>query len=488
MLSSHERSAVMTSTLEYYEVEKSSGNRLGIGLHELKLESQYESQLVDQFIKYRVFDGTHPEKLSSLVNNDVVPQDIEESLLKTEELGHNELLTFVRDRFVVKEGKETPDVAFTATMTKTKAPTFANLFDVKNEQAGDSGDTMKANRKVLQRVAAAYHAGQPVDLKEICKSESLSVPLAIFNTDKTMRTGNKSELATQIRQEVGYERTLSLPPHPISESKHSHDGMNIVQKLCSFTKNMENFDDLFKAFRTKCYSYPSKFIDLHFERYERPTPKGQCQQKRKKGKGSNQPKKKFKRKAVEKVFTADTALPVNMEAFLSIPENKIRLQRELAEDILSNAPEDKVITVFGAFEDATEVRCSKDIDTEDLENDHTEADSRMILSKSPNVTRIVFVTEDTDFLVIALAQDFGDTKVYIQQKQSHQNSRTYVDLFTDVQEIITRLINKGIKRENILLLHALTGCDTVSFLYSIGKCTGWTTYIEYQVNRKIIFS
>ena len=89
---------------------------------------------------------------------------------------------------------------------------------------------------------------------------------------------------------------------------------------------MKTFGDLFTAFRNKCYGFPSKFIDLHFDRYERPTPKDQCQLKRKKGKGSKEPKKKFKRKAVEKVFTADTFLPINMEAFLSIAENKTRLQ------------------------------------------------------------------------------------------------------------------------------------------------------------------
>ena len=174
-------------------------------------------------------------------NHDVVPKEIEESLLKTQELGHNELLSFVRERFLIKEEKEKPDVAFAATMNKTKAPTFANLFDVKNEQAGSSGDTLKADRKILPRVAAAFHAGQPVDLNEICKGESLAVPLAIFNTDKTMRTGNKSELAAQIRKVVEYDRTLSIPPHPISESKHVIDGLNIVHKLC--TKTMETFGD-----------------------------------------------------------------------------------------------------------------------------------------------------------------------------------------------------------------------------------------------------
>ena len=40
-------------------------------------------------------------------------------------------------------------------------------------------------------------------------------------------------------------------------------------------------------------------------------------------------------------------LPSSMEAFLSIPENKTRLERELGEDTLANTPPDKVITVFG---------------------------------------------------------------------------------------------------------------------------------------------
>ena len=69
----------MMDVLEYYEVEKSSGNWLGVGLYELKHEMQYENQLVEEFNRYRVFDGTHPEKLSTLVNYDVAPKEIEES-------------------------------------------------------------------------------------------------------------------------------------------------------------------------------------------------------------------------------------------------------------------------------------------------------------------------------------------------------------------------------------------------------------------------
>ena len=42
-------------------------------------------------------------------------------------------------------------------------------------------------------VCVAYQAERPVDLPHAAKHEMLSVPLSMFHTDKTMRTGNKSE-------------------------------------------------------------------------------------------------------------------------------------------------------------------------------------------------------------------------------------------------------------------------------------------------------
>ena len=171
----------------------------------LKLERQYEDQLVAQFLKYRIFDGNHPDQLCSFINKDMVPKEIEESLLNNQKLGHCKLLTFVKNRILVKEGKAQPDVVFTVTMSRTNPKTFANLFDVSTDISGKPGVTLKGNRKILQHVAAAYEAGQPVDLNEVVRSESLSVPFSIFNTDRTMRGGNKSDFARKLRSEVGLE-------------------------------------------------------------------------------------------------------------------------------------------------------------------------------------------------------------------------------------------------------------------------------------------
>ena len=469
----------MMEVLDYYDIDRSSGNPLGVGLHELKLERKYEDQLVAQFLKYKIFDGNHPDQLCSLINKDVVPKEIEVSLLNTQKLGHSELLTFVRNRFLVKEGKDQPDVAFTATMSRTNPKTFANLFDVSTSITGKPGDTMKGNRNILQRVAAAYEAGQPVDLKEVVKSESLSVPLSIFKTDRTMRTGNKADFAHKLRSEAGLERTNTIPFHPAIDSKVVIDGPGLAYKI--YTKNLESFSDFSREYRNKVYSFPSKYKDVHFDRYENPTPKGQTQENRKKGK-SKGPKKKFKMKAVEKVFEPETELPSDMDAFFKIEKNKIRLQQLLGEDLIKHAPADMVITVYGAFEEPTEVRCSDPtVDTEELESDHVEADSRMILSKNTEVSRIVYFTEDTDFLLIALAQDFAGKQVYMQQRQSTKNSRIVTDMFTDVTELTSRLQALGVILIALLLYYALTGCDTVSYLFDQGKVKGYPIFLEFQV-------
>ena len=392
-------------------------------------------------------------------------------------LGHSKLLTFVKNRFLVKEGKDQPDVAFTATMSRTNPKTFANLFDVSTDISGKPGDTLKGNRKILQRVAAAYEAGQPVDLKEVVKSESLSVPLSIFNTDRTMRGGNKSDFAHKLRSEVGLERTNAIPLHDASDSKYVIDGMALAYKI--FTKNLRTFGDYLRVYCAKVYSFPSKYLDVHFDRYECPTPKGQTQEGRKKGKG---PKNKFKKKAVEKVFDIETELPTDMDAFYKIEQNKIRLQQQLGEDLIRNAPADKVVTVYATFEEPTEVRCSDPaVNTEEKESDHIEADSRMILSKNTDVSRLVYFTEDTDFLLIAVAQDFAEKQVYMHQRHSTKNNRTVTDLYTDITELTSRLKNMDISLVALLLYYVLTGCDSVSYLYDQGKVKGWPTFLEFQV-------
>ena len=172
-----------------------------------------------------------------------------------------------------------------------------------------------------------------------------------------------------------------------------------------------------------------------------------------------------------------------MASFYKIEQNKISLQQQLGEDLIKHAPADK-LTVYAAFEEPTEVRCSDPtVNTEEKESDHSEADSRMILSKNTDVSRLIYFTEDTDFLLIAVNQDFADKQAYMHQRHSVKNNRAVTDLFTDITELISRLNNMNIRLAALLLYYILTGCDSVSYMYDQGKEKGWPTFLEFQVIR-----
>ena len=68
-------------------------------------------------------------------------------------------------RFVPSLAKENkPLVSFEAKMTKVKASTLDNLFDVETSTAMQDILVIKVNHHVLQRFVMAYQAGRPVNL------------------------------------------------------------------------------------------------------------------------------------------------------------------------------------------------------------------------------------------------------------------------------------------------------------------------------------
>ena len=53
---------------------------------------------------------------------------------------------------------------------------------------------IKINRHVLQRFVMAYQAGRPVNLVKATKHGVISVPISIFDTDRSRRQSQKSPL------------------------------------------------------------------------------------------------------------------------------------------------------------------------------------------------------------------------------------------------------------------------------------------------------
>lgn len=98
-------------------------------------------------------------------------------------------------------------------------------------------------------------------------------------------------------------------------------------------------------------------------------------------------------------------LPQNWDNFITHAANKADLARFLSQQLLLKAPADKTIVVAGGFSDEEQVESSShDVNTEELEGRHEEADTRMILHcVKSQASCITIAALDTDVLVLLLA-------------------------------------------------------------------------------------
>ena len=115
-------------------------------------------------------------------------------------------------------------------MKKVNTPTFINLFDAEPTPS-EQTEIINASRNVLQRFCVAYQAERHVDLSHAAKHEMLSVPLSMFHTDKTMRTGNKADLVNHIRESANVQTSQTIPCIDPNLSHHVIDGMAHVYRV-----------------------------------------------------------------------------------------------------------------------------------------------------------------------------------------------------------------------------------------------------------------
>ena len=132
---------------------------------QFKEDEQYEQKLYDNFISVGMFNpDVHPDQLFNIFNKDIATDAIEESLLTSAEQGKKHMEYFVSQRLVVREGFDKPHLPFSGRLSKVKAPTFVNLYDINIDdrtRKADASSVINANRNVLQRLVTAYDGRGP---------------------------------------------------------------------------------------------------------------------------------------------------------------------------------------------------------------------------------------------------------------------------------------------------------------------------------------
>ena len=161
------------------------------------------------FLGFSVFSYvSHPARLQYIVTKDLATEVIQESILRAKVLGQQEVKKFVQDRLTVAEQCDKPDVSIYEPVRKNNAPTFATLYQVvKHTKDIVQKTVMKADRNVLRRLITSYEAGRSVDLSSVLKHELLPVPCQM---NGTLRTGNKSELANEVTEDIECPETIQL--------------------------------------------------------------------------------------------------------------------------------------------------------------------------------------------------------------------------------------------------------------------------------------
>lgn len=140
------------------------------------------------------------------------------------------------------------------------------------------------------------------------------------------------------------------------------------------------------------------------------------------------------------------------------------------------------LIIAGGFENPTHVfliTTSQNLQLEELASNHYEADTRIILhvlSEAKQYKKILVRSVDTDILLLLLhyyttSSTLNMCKLFIELGRS--NTKRYISI-TDLSKKLGRNVCTS-----LLSMHALTGCDTTSAFYKIGKRTAFDILIKY---------
>ena len=152
-----------------------------------------------------------------------------------------------------------------------------------------------------------------------------------------------------------------------------------------------------------------------------------------------------------------------------MPDNKSDLARLLSEHIIVNAPPDKVVVAAGGFADEREVQSSEGaIDLPALRATHEEADTRLIgHCVNSSLNNIVVSARDTDVVLLLVAHVPYIACPNLYMMFGTAKNRKYFNV---------RAIHENLPAGSVSALlpfHALTGCNTTSFIRSHSKKSAW---------------
>ena len=144
--------------------------------------------------------------LISLASKDVATSEIKDDLFSARSRGAVLVKRNVTERLVEKK------VKFFDPVKRNNSKTFATLYKTRVVTQKSENKTVKADRKLIQKLLNASQAGRNIEMERILSHELSILPLSLVKTNGQMNTTSKSEMLELLTKELG-KMVPSETPH-----------------------------------------------------------------------------------------------------------------------------------------------------------------------------------------------------------------------------------------------------------------------------------
>jgi len=310
-------------------------------------------------------------------------------------------------------------------------------------------DTPVYDTELIFNRVIGLQQSRDINIKDVLMYELSPVPAALFDDTGEMRSQAKASLKKKLQIEVS-SRLASSP------------GVVIIDG-CAFLWTVHwpangTVEDYLKNFlKSLMFHLRNSDVYLIFDRYNHNSTKNMTRSSRA---GTNVSRKHQ--------LSLQTQLPTQ-KVVLAVPHNKKQLIGLLCQYLVDHVSSNiNKLVITG--ESPVPVQLCEDtvIDREDLRTTHEEADTiivqQMVKVAGRGSRSIKVVCDDTDVFILMLYFYNTEDLTCDVSMESPIAGRRVIDIKA------TAIQHKELTSQ-LPAAHALTGCDTVSFIFGIGKVT-----------------
>lgn len=317
--------------------------------------------------------------------------------------------------------------------------------------------TIKLNGKPVYDMELIYtrviclQQHRDIDIKEVLSYELSPVPASLFDESGAMRAQSKAVLKKKLQVEQS-SRTLGVSDAVII------DGCAMLWTVHWPTNG--NIEDYVMNFmRTIKYHLECCDVYLIFDRYIKTSTKQMTRSSR----AGHDASRKHQ-------LNLHTPLPAQ-KVVLNVVYNKVQLIDLICQYLITHIVNNQTkLVITGKDPTPVQIWNNSTLQRQDLKTLHEEADViivhhlAQIISNVSWDSHIKVISDDTDVFVLLIHFYLKEKMTVNVSMESPSAGRVNIDIRQ------TALKHKHITKY-LPAVHALTGCDTVSYLFGIGKAT-----------------